>query len=550
MRKVFCLFIMVLLTGCNLVDSLLSPSPTLTVDPQAVETMVAQMMEPDGDGPKGLEETVIIPNATTFPPLETLSLQPVPTDIFTPLPTLDPRAVSCKFWPEAGAAQPLPEVSSLSWEVHNSQAGRWLALSSLTSPVLAAESAPGGRWWAARILSGAAKGPSPWQTALYILDGVGDDHWVASLSGQVGYQQHIWLTNNRLAWVDEGRLWIASGDGSDRQDLFAPEPVYEVWGGRSALALVSGETGLWRLDINSAAWQRVAELDEIAARLGSQPFSRGQANLAVMPDGSFAGLTVASNLETSAADLWRIPFSMADPAVNIFAFSYLGRGGRMEPPTRLGSSPYWYPGQMAGPPDNFDAIEYVLLDEQNGTRLPLRTLLPEGMGLLSVWVSPDSQWLGLAAAPQTGNPAEVEWLLVFVSANNLEDRFVINGDSVLSWRSFPPAAWVVDHNQTALVVKQISLPGGIEHVLSEFASTAVPKVVSTADAAFLLSSDQIQVFDLDGNLRSQYPAPVLFTELYASSANPVGQVLLSGVQAGTRDGSCTYTFPLIQWLVP
>lgn len=550
MRRVFTLFLVLLLTGCNLVDTLLSPSPTLTVDSQAVETMVAQMMAPDGEGPKDLEETALIPNATVLPLLETPGAQPVATEAFTPLPTLDPRAVSCKFWPESGAAQPLPDVSSLSWEVHNSVAGRWLALSNLTSPALAAESAPGGRWWAVRILKGAAEGPGPWQTALYILDGVGDNHWVASLSGQVGYQQHAWLPDNRLAWVDEGRLWIASGNGSDRIQLNSPEPVYEVWGGSNALALVSGETGLWRLDVNGATWQRVAELDELAARLGNQPFSQGQANLAVLPGGQSAGLVAASNLETSVADLWRIPFSMDEPATNLFVFSYLGRGGRMEPPTRLGRGSYWYPGQMAGSPDNFNAIEYVLLDEQNSARLPLQSLLPEGMGLLSVWVSTDSQWLVLAAAPQTGNPSEVEWLLVFVSANNLADRFMINGDSVLSWRSFPPAAWVVDHNQTALVVKQVALPGGEEQILAEFPATAVPRLISTAGATLLFDGDQIQVFELDGSLRSRYLAPVLFTELYASSANPVGQVLLSGVQAGIRDGSCTYQFPLIQWLVP
>ncbi len=549
MAKGFSLLLVLLLTGCSIFDTNLFSNPALTASVAALQTKAAQVQATAIVQAQATEQAFTLQQIqSTFLPLTPEPIE-IPTQ-FSPLSTPDAQAeANCHYWPGPGAQQPLPNLASLNWQMGSGISGRWLVLNGLVSPVLEAQPAPGGRWWAVQVLR-QSNGPEPSQTALYVLDSAGREHWQASLTGQTQYQIDTWLPDNRLLWVDENRLWISAANGAEKKDLQAPEPVAEVWLGAGNLALVSGKTGLWRLDPNTNSWSQVQELDDLVQPGVSFPFSSSQANLAVASEGSFAGLVVAVSAERSNAELWKIPLSASEPAQKITGFSYLGHGGRMPAPTALAGTPYWFPGQMVGSVDNLDQIHYMLLDETGGKSVVLKDLLPAGQSLLNAWVSPDGQWLGLAGADQKSNPAEVKWNISFLPAATLEPVFDLTADSILAWRAFPAASWVVSQDQNAQKISQVDLSGGTEKLLDTFPTNTIPRVLIGANETLLYAEDKLEVFNLSGNVLGSFSSPVSLIETFTSELGPTGQVLLSGVQAAMVEGQCAFQFPIILWEVP
>ena len=317
---------------------------------------------------------------TSFPPGFTPS--PIPTPTFPP--------GSCHEGPMEELEFDLPTPSDLKWEpVDNFQ-----RLAGLTGPVHFAYPSPDGRWWVTELVTkrdysgyGYAS-----EEALYVLDSLENKHWLASANGKDDFHRFDWFPNSNVIWIDKGQLYVAKADGQEKQAIQVPEPVIEVWLDKimGSRALVSGQTALWRLDLNTGTWDKVQGLESLVKN-GEPPVSRTQANLRMSNDGDFGALL-------ADRQIWKVPMAFGEPARKIGEVDYSEESWRPEAPQPLAGSPYWYPGRdvYVSSPSNPQNSSLALINEEDGSLLSLQNLVPPdftSFGIFSLQISPDANWI-------------------------------------------------------------------------------------------------------------------------------------------------------------
>ncbi|HYN88872.1 MAG TPA: hypothetical protein VER55_10090, partial [Ardenticatenaceae bacterium] len=331
------------------------------------------------------------------------------------LPALDPE------W-----GRPLPEPAALRWEEVPQELGRLRVLRGIQTEVGEARASPDGRHWAIELASAVLPG-GPTLTALYVLDAEGNDHWVAATSGNSQLHEYAWLPDGRLLWADLGGLYLADGAGTGYRDLQAPEVIQEVWVGTDAVALASGDSGLWRVGLDTGSWEQVPGLT------GNAPVSQPGANLTIAPDGSYAALI-------RQGELWRVPLAAGAPAEYLTTVLYPGRGGRINPPSPLAGSPYWALGEPVILP-NLPGAAFAFLDTRDGRVAPLPELEPSVLAPDGApFVSPDGRWVAIVAGgAESGSGGS---LYVAPSAEVGRGQLMA-GTHLLGWSSDPDAAYIV-----------------------------------------------------------------------------------------------------------
>jgi hypothetical protein len=317
---------------------------------------------------------------TSFPPGFTPS--PIPTPTFPP--------GSCHEGPIEELAFDLPDPSELKWEpVDNFQ-----RLAGLNGPVHFAYPSPDGRWWVIELVTKRDYSGYEYasEEALYVLDSLENKHWLASVNGKDNFHRFDWFPNSDLIWIHDGQLYVAKADGQGKQAIQVPEPMIEVWldkvtGNR---ALVSGQSALWRLDLNTTIWDKVEGLESLAKN-GEPPISRTQANLRMSNDGNFGALLADQQV-------WKVPMTFGEPARKIGEVDYSEESWRPQAPQPLADSPYWYPGRdvYVPNPSNPQYSSLVLINEEDGSLLSLQDLVPpdfSSFGIFSLQISPDAHWI-------------------------------------------------------------------------------------------------------------------------------------------------------------
>jgi hypothetical protein len=341
-------------------------------------------------------------------------------------------------------------------------------------------------------------------SALYVIDADGGGHWIASGSGYSGVQRNLWLPDGRLLWVDDGGLFTADGSGGDLRDLQAPETVDEIWLGASNTALVSGGSGMWRVNVDSGGWDRI----DGAPRVG---------NLSVSLDGTYAVGVTFDKVELM--QYWRLPLVNGDPATLLVEALFSGgHGGRIRPPLPILNSSLWFSGEWIYFEVD-DITDMGVIDALDGTLTPLRELteIPD-IFTNQYEISPDKRWMLLGGEYVT-------------SGEVLNEGLFLNG-WVLGWASDPAGLYLlVDHPEgasweeiTSRSVEHVALPGGERTVLFEgLDPSQLPEIVAD-DVIYSLASDEagsvVYAFSMHGEILATVDLPNLqYTPFLAMSGS-------------------------------
>jgi hypothetical protein len=380
---------------------------------------------------------------TSFPPGFTPSAVPTPTY---------PEG-SCQLGPVEELEFVPPAPADLAWETVD----HFQQLTGLTGPVHFAYPAPEGRWWVIELVTkrDSVQYELATEEALYVVDTLENKHWVLSANGKDDFHRFDWLPNSDLIWVDNGQLYTAHADGQGKQALEVPEPVIEIWLDKimGSRAFVSGQSALWRLDLNTHTWEMVKGLEALDQN-GEPPISRAQANLRVSSDGSFGALLADHQV-------WKVPMTFGEPARKIGEVDYSDENWRPEAPQPLADSPYWYPGRDvdAPIPSNPQHSSLVLISEEDGSLLSLQDLVPPDfnrLSLNSLQFSPDARWIAFS----NGEPHHASMYLISTSqlvpgkTNGwiIEDVYPLLDWDISEIRPSYPAPQI-DHPATAFVFK-------------------------------------------------------------------------------------------------
>lgn len=470
--------------------------------------------------------------------------EPSPTDeapsstvqpTFAPTPTPTWAAPTPSGCVPPSDPMPLPQPADLRWETLPASSGTLRRLSGQMPRIHQVTPSPDSRWWAAELAQeGAGELSHAMYVGLLIVDSAGDGHWLATphTLDSLSYHTFDWLPDNRLLWIDQEDLFIAQGDGSGRTNLNAPEAVYEVWAGANNVAVVSGETAVWRLEVASGVWEQVGGMEGVV-KSGS-PITDSSSNFALSADRTYGLLVVHG-------DLWTIPAAMGQPAQKLAHMDHPGRGGRASPPIHLANSPYWYPGTVMNPPGNLSQDIPALLDARNGTLVPVEELVPpppSGTARSLALAPPDALWLAVAfSAGDRFDAANVTAVYLAPSNDLMAGRFVGLGGFLTAQ---PDMAYLLEPSASrpgdTFTVTRI--PRGGEPVILLSGLADHPQAVSTGGFVFLEESSRIHIFDVSGaELAVLENLP--WGALIALPGRPRSVLILSGAYDGAPGQVCT-----------
>jgi hypothetical protein len=400
--------------------------------------------------------------------------------------------------PESPVATSTPEPSGETPTPHTGTPAEGTAreIAFFDSQVLNADPSPDGRFWVVTVLRETMPG-GPNLVTLHLLDSEAGTDQMLTEEGNDLQHLHAWLPDGQLLWVDQGELFIGSSDGKTRQSLEAPEPVVEVWVGAENIALVGGESALWRLDLATGEWD---EVREIVAQ--GSPVTFG-GNLSIAPNGTFAAFIFGG-------ELWNVPLELGEPAERLATIEYPGRGGRINPPYPLADSPYWAVGEVAAGFGESQPYGGVLLDSRDGSLISVSRLYPGAAdSFMPPYVSPDGRWL---AIPQGAPDSEAGTSFYVASSDDIYNGQEISGVAILGWSSEPAALYL----QQGSAIVRVALPSGESATLLEgLEPQPWPTFAAAGNLAFASHDFQVYAFSPDGT-------PIAVLDIPISSANFLG----------------------------
>lgn len=449
---------------------------------------------------------------------------------FTPSPVFTPTYPegSCHQGPIEQLEFDPPAPSDLKWgTVDNFQ-----RLSGLTGPVHFAYPSPDGRWWVIELVTKreSTQYELSSEEALYVLDSLENKHWMASANGKDDFHRFDWFPNSDLIWIENGQLYVANPDGQEKQVVQAPEPVIEIWLDKitGSRALVSGQSALWRLDLNTKMWDKVQGLESLVKN-HEPPISRTQANLRMSNDGNFGALL-------ADRQVWKVPMTFGEPARKIGEVEYSEEWWRPEAPQPLADSPYWYPGRDVYVP-NLSNPQYSslgLINEDDGSLLSLQDLIPPNFasfGILFLQISPDAHWIAISNGERYSQAAIYLLSTGQLLSGEANGRIIQDVGSVLDWditevRSSYPSR--INHPATAFVLTgdlvagistldQINLVTGETRTIKNLVYTnfvPVRKMTWVKNTPILVEGEIIEGITEDGTLQLIGSIPELHSYEY------------------------------------
>ena len=464
------------------------------------------------------------------------------TGLDDPTPISETPAGSCNF-PAWSQEATIPDISALKWEAAQMPDGsNYLRSGKLTTRILAAEPSPDGNWWVIEIEipehdTGGGSALGVLASALYVLDAHGDNHWLASANGRaLAFPRYAWLSDGRLAWVDAGLLQVADASGANREkNLTTPEPVRDIRAGAGNLAFVTGESMLWRVNLETGAWNAVSGLPARKQALVDLKFS-------LSPDQTYATVVFDEKF-------WKIPLAFDAPA-QMIADTYgsgsgPGEGGAWNGPQVLSDTPFW--SWYAKP---MEAGSNVLIDTENAKTVPVDSLIPAGEYFSDRNnVSPDGRWFAtsLFRKPVSSDPPEQSGLYI-APANELAKGVTIPGYSVYvsAWRTDVPAAIVIQTSQKGdenLKIRQLSLVDGSFMELLSVPQETQYDVLALPERTLIRTGNTLHIFSANGKQTAELSLPPGIENFLLGASN--SQALIFNIADDNSLGQCFYASQLV-----
>lgn len=459
-----------------------TPTPFAYPYPQAVITRVSTHTAPPPNTP--------MPTLTALPvwlppEITALPAQPTPTQ----------AADYCTHYSNTGEVTfPSPDLQALRWEAAEVDGLPIQRLTGLSVPVSRVFPSPNGTGLILAVWSKMIFAPGGWNWDLLVVDGPGKSPWLAASSANNELNTFQWLPDNRLIWVDRGKVYTARADGSEKVYYPLPEEVMEVWS-NGTHALVSGASELWRMNMSTQAWSKV---DGVGSVTGPS------INARLTPDQS-------QLLVNYAGTLLQIPFDPASGTVTEYEpIEYGGRGGRIGPPFAVG--PYYLsPGELAYTENQ--GVQTVLFKRGSPEPILLSSLieLDQNQHPLGLSVSPDSRWVAVSIyVSNTNNPANPHQRIgtYLTPTEDLTAGKLFYHDDrsyFMSWRTEPAAAFLYREG----IFTQISLPSFSEKILGRTGS-GFPDA-STA-VTVIRRDSLVAIFDPNGTLQRLINLPYRFDD--------------------------------------
>lgn len=474
-------------------------------------------VHPDFGYPPGFTPQKPLPNYTPLPKATpTITLTPG-TPTITPIvgkPTATKEPGFCDF-SSYGIDEyefPLPDLENLRWEAVEEDGLKGIRLSNFVIPINDVILSPDGPGIALELPETAHFSEGGWEYRLVVIGEPGQTPWLAVDSFYSLYNRYQWLRNNRLIWIDQGKLYTAKADGSEKVHFPIPDQASEVWS-NGAYAIVSGEY-LWRVNLTSKIASKIEDMGGI---------SYPSANARLTPDQS-------ELLVNSAGTLHQIPLAPTGPVMRYTTLKYPGRGGRIGRPFTIGSN-YIHPGEPTYTQEG--ESQTVLFHRGNPEPIPLSAIIQLENGLIpsSISRSPDGDWVRVSVFNSQSNYSEIykQYMTYLATVDNLADGRIYPGDNIWGWRQDPPAVFFLSGNR----ITQVALPS-LE--AKEIANIDIQKgVMADADRTLIQGEGFFALFSPDGTLLRivNHPGRVFLREN--------GQVLLSTTQFSRNDGDCIAT---------
>lgn len=433
--------------------------------------------------------------------------------------------------PVSGEKEILPSLKSLDWEVEDHDLGPIRKLNGIPTVIWDVSLSPDGRWWAADLLS-ENFGEGVADVRLYILDAYGDRHWIASYSGDAQFHRYEWLGDGRLLWIDEGNLYLANSDGSDRKKLSTAGTLDEVWLGADYIALAYGDGVLWRVDLDTEQWERVENAPSYA-------------NLSLSRDGKTAAFVTYDIQEVNEVEYWFLPLAMGEPAKLAVEGEMLGgHGGSANPPYQVPNAPYWGPNYLAGS---------MLISQKDGSAISIEEVAHyfEALEMYKFpSYSPDGEWIYLWVEQEP-------YSYYIAPASDPDSGRLFENMEILGWSSEPAGVLVASKAEYSILL--LSLPSGEPRVLLRGLASISVKVGISEEAFFLLpdlkqgsqeiSQHQIFAFSNNGERLGTLDLPET-TRVSHLTGDSRANLLIQLTQEGDFENSvCKYQDALWYWEV-
>ncbi len=428
------------------------------------------------------------------------------------------------------------------WEDLTVEGHRLRQFAGLDYPVFPFGLSPSGRWLEVAFEIEKSTGDA----AMAVIDNQGEAHWWINTEAffftpyfaEYPYLYpssfRPWLPAGRRLWVDEvGKVYI--GDGQNRQNLGAPELMWDVLYATNGIAFARGGGDLWRVRLESGTWEKVTtpRPPETGSLGGSGLMSH---------DGSYL-------LAFQGPQMWRIPAQMgavAEPLPDV-EVEIVGRGGPSGPPsTQLADSHYWLLGLPRAGEVGVGSEGFVV-NERTGSLLTAEDLhLSEAYFIREYYASPDGRWLAVIINDDRLQP----WLntdLYIAPSTDLTAGEIAEGVSVARWHTESPAVILRDHMTGALSVARLPLA---DATAGATLNGAMPPLVTLPQAVFALDASspaRLLQFDLDGSLLNTLDLSAQY-EAIITGIGVENRVYLGAANYPAED-SRTCTYALVEWEV-
>ena len=283
--------------------------------------------------PKGEATPVTIVSLSPVTPTVTATVTRVqnPTLTVPSSPTMQPTLRTCaRSIPNLEASIPLPDLSTLRWEMLEVSGQRLRQLAGLGYPAFPIQSSPDGRWlqlalqFHPTVYAGTAEAVIDTQDEAHGWLDMESSFYLDYYLTPHYYPRSPWLPDGRLLWGEGDTIFL--GDWQNPQTLEPPDPVWEIRYASQGIAFARNTAGdLWRVDLTSGKWEKVTT---------SRPGNLGYF-FSLAWDGSYG-------VAFQEGQMWRVPARMgavAEPLPDV-EVKIVGRGGgAAHPDGRGGAQP-------------------------------------------------------------------------------------------------------------------------------------------------------------------------------------------------------------------
>lgn len=360
-------------------------------------------------------------------------------------------------------------------------------------------------------------GPGPRPSPFYVANVTTGKSWIVTSDCNDFFCDVHWTADGQLLWKEQGAVFASDASGATKRNLDAPERIVEILGvSPTGIAVVQGESRLYRLSVADGVWDEVPE--PLAEPVPNAVYSTFDGTLGFTADGQAASVSYEKTFGYPYNDtvLLHLPLAFGEAPILIGepAIDYPGNDGPPPiPPMPLADSNYWMPSQSAFLTNgSAQTMEAIFIDGRSGNAVRQQDVLGVNARVMYTSVSPDRRWIAASLEvnePMTGQrPLERYYI---ASTSDLAGGVEIRG-SHSGWSVNPPAAFFIQPTGNQTTYLRVSLPDGTVTPLHEMLPIdAYPDAMATESALFVVldhALGTVEVRSPDGAVVSTQEIPL------------------------------------------